>query len=64
MAKTAFFKAILKFCTTNKIFVKRKEKNEALKQVNPIVVNKSSIDLSNGVKELLAKGLNFVPTPK
>ena len=43
---------------------KRKEKNEALKQVNPIVVNKSSIDLSNGVKELLAKGLNFVPTPK
>ena len=45
---------------------RRKEKNKALNlaQVNSIVLNKSSIDLSNDVKELLAKGLNFVPTPK
>ena len=45
---------------------RRKEKNKALNlaQVNSIVLNKFSIDLSNDVKELLAKGLNFVPTPK
>ena len=33
-------------------------------QVNLVVLNKSGIDLSNDVKELLAKGLNFAPTPE
>ena len=46
---------------------RRKEKiNKALNpaQVNLIVLNKFSIDLSNDVNKLLAIGLNFVPKPK